>query len=194
MRITITGGERRLYVDLHYACVQSCALITVSSLLQLMRRYPGNMPDVDLTFDCKDRLAINHTEHGNGNPTAPSLSTKSRSTALSAPAPAPPLPQPTPVPIFSFRTAAPPPFPRWRSPNPHSPSTRAAGPDPHATGPSGRAPPRRRPPTPPARIRPLLCFAVAPSTPANGTAWNPRRVVSSAACPFASALCCTAAT
>ncbi|KAL6594716.1 hypothetical protein ACP70R_048454 [Stipagrostis hirtigluma subsp. patula] len=71
MRITITGGGRRLHVDLYYACVQSRALITVWGLLQLMRRYPGRVPDVDLMFDCMDRPAINRTEHGNGDPAAP---------------------------------------------------------------------------------------------------------------------------
>ncbi|XP_062179646.1 uncharacterized protein LOC133884304 [Phragmites australis] len=71
MRITITGGGRRLHVDLYYACVQSRALFTVWSLLQLMRRYPGRVPDVDLMFDCMDRPAINRTEHGNGDPAAP---------------------------------------------------------------------------------------------------------------------------
>lgn len=71
MRVTITGGGRRLHVDLYYACVQSRALFTVWSLLQLMRRYPGRVPDVDLMFDCMDRPAINRTEHGGGNPAAP---------------------------------------------------------------------------------------------------------------------------
>nr|ACG43398.1 lipopolysaccharide-modifying protein [Zea mays] len=66
MRVTITGGGRRLHVDLYYACVQSRALFTVWSLLQLMRRYPGRVPDVDLMFDCMDRPAINRTEHGDG--------------------------------------------------------------------------------------------------------------------------------
>ncbi|KAL5231749.1 hypothetical protein ABZP36_030525 [Zizania latifolia] len=71
MRVTITGGGRRLHVELYYACVQSRALFTVWSLLQLMRRYPGRVPDVDLMFDCMDRPAINRTEHGNGDPAAP---------------------------------------------------------------------------------------------------------------------------
>ncbi|RCV15185.1 hypothetical protein SETIT_3G037800v2 [Setaria italica] len=71
MRVTITGGGRRLHVDLYYACVQSRALFTVWSLLQLMRRYPGRVPDVDLMFDCMDKPAVNRTEHGDGDPAAP---------------------------------------------------------------------------------------------------------------------------
>ncbi|KAF8725881.1 hypothetical protein HU200_020447 [Digitaria exilis] len=71
MRVTITGGGRRLHVDLYYACVQSRALFTGWSLLQLMRRYPGRVPDVDLMFDCMDRPAINRTEHAGGDPPPP---------------------------------------------------------------------------------------------------------------------------
>ncbi|KAM3400908.1 hypothetical protein ACQJBY_005627 [Aegilops geniculata] len=74
MRVTITGGGTRLHVDLYYACVQSRALFTVWSLLQLMRRYPGRVPDVDLMFDCMDRPAINRTEHtGEGASLPPPL-------------------------------------------------------------------------------------------------------------------------
>ncbi|KAJ1261626.1 hypothetical protein BS78_09G044900 [Paspalum vaginatum] len=73
MRVTVTGGGRRLHVDLYYACVQSRALLTVWSLLQLMRRYPGRVPDVDLMFDCMDRPAVNRTEHGAGDPPPPPL-------------------------------------------------------------------------------------------------------------------------
>lgn len=73
MRVTITGGGRRLHVDLYYACVQSRALFTVWSLLQLMRRYPGRVPDVDLMFDCMDRPAINRTDHAGGDPAPPPL-------------------------------------------------------------------------------------------------------------------------
>nr|UYE91542.1 putative glycosyltransferase [Anoectochilus roxburghii] len=62
MRIVILGGKR-LYLDLYYSCVQSRAMFTVWGLLQLLRRYPGMVPDVDLMFDCMDRPAINRTEH-----------------------------------------------------------------------------------------------------------------------------------
>ncbi|KQK07501.1 O-glucosyltransferase rumi homolog [Brachypodium distachyon] len=73
MRVTITGNGRRLHVDLYYACVQSRALFTVWSLLQLMRRYPGRVPDVDLMFDCMDRPAINRTTGGPNPPLPPPL-------------------------------------------------------------------------------------------------------------------------
>ncbi|KAK3409791.1 hypothetical protein EUGRSUZ_J01883 [Eucalyptus grandis] len=55
--------EGKLYVDFYYACVQSRAMFTIWGLLQLLRRYPGMVPDVDLMFDCMDKPSINRTEH-----------------------------------------------------------------------------------------------------------------------------------
>lgn len=55
--------EGKLYVDFYYACVQSRAMFTVWGILQLLRRYPGRVPDVDLMFDCMDKPSINRTEH-----------------------------------------------------------------------------------------------------------------------------------
>ncbi|KAG0480800.1 hypothetical protein HPP92_011364 [Vanilla planifolia] len=66
MRIVILGGTR-IYVDLYYSCVQSRAMFTVWGLLQLLRRYPGKVADVDILFDCMDRPAIKRTVY---NPAA----------------------------------------------------------------------------------------------------------------------------
>ncbi|KAK4419861.1 hypothetical protein Salat_2399000 [Sesamum alatum] len=60
-RVVIVGGK--LYVDFYYACVQSRAMFTVWGFLQLLRRYPGKIPDLDLMFDCMDKPTINRTEH-----------------------------------------------------------------------------------------------------------------------------------
>lgn len=60
-RVVIVGGK--LYVDFYYKCVQSRAMFTVWGFLQLLRRYPGMVPDVDLMFDCMDRPTLNRTEH-----------------------------------------------------------------------------------------------------------------------------------
>ncbi|KAI3833701.1 hypothetical protein MKX03_004036 [Papaver bracteatum] len=60
-RITIVDG--RLYADFYYDCVQSRAMFTVWSFLQLLKRYPGLVPDVDLMFDCMDRPVLNRTEY-----------------------------------------------------------------------------------------------------------------------------------
>ncbi|KAK8960488.1 hypothetical protein KSP40_PGU005348 [Platanthera guangdongensis] len=63
MRVVILAGNR-LYLDLYYSCVQSRAMFTIWGLLQLLRRYPGMVPDVDLMFDCMDRPAIYRPEYG----------------------------------------------------------------------------------------------------------------------------------
>ncbi|CAL0301690.1 unnamed protein product [Lupinus luteus] len=60
-RVVIVGGK--MYVDYYYACVQSRAMFTIWSFLQLLRRFPGLVPDVDLMFDCMDKPTINRTEH-----------------------------------------------------------------------------------------------------------------------------------
>ncbi|KAD0358288.1 hypothetical protein E3N88_44399 [Mikania micrantha] len=61
LRITIIDGK--LYVDYYYDCVQSRALFTIWGLLQLLKRYPGSIPDVDLMFDCMDRPTILKRDH-----------------------------------------------------------------------------------------------------------------------------------
>ncbi|XP_068339633.1 uncharacterized protein [Pyrus communis] len=60
-RVVIVDG--RLYVDLYWACVQSRAMFTIWGFLQLLARYPGRVPDVDIMFDCMDKPIINRTEH-----------------------------------------------------------------------------------------------------------------------------------
>lgn len=60
-RVVIVEGK--VFVDWYYACVQSRAMFTLWGLLQLMRRYPGMVPDVDMMFDCMDKPSVNRTEH-----------------------------------------------------------------------------------------------------------------------------------
>ncbi|KAG8387916.1 hypothetical protein BUALT_Bualt02G0071100 [Buddleja alternifolia] len=60
-RVVIIGGK--LYVDFYYACVQSRAMFTIWGFLQLLRRYSGKIPDVDLMFDCMDKPTVNRTQH-----------------------------------------------------------------------------------------------------------------------------------
>lgn len=60
-RVVIIRGK--LYVDFYYACVQSRAMFTIWSFLQLLRRHPGKVPDVDLMFDCMDKPTLNRTQH-----------------------------------------------------------------------------------------------------------------------------------
>ena len=60
-RVVIVGGK--LYVDWYYACVQSRAMFTIWGLLQLLKRYPGMVPDVDMMFECMDKPRIYRAEH-----------------------------------------------------------------------------------------------------------------------------------
>ena len=62
-RVVIVGGK--LFVDWYYACVQSRAMFTIWGILQLLRRYPGLVPDVDLMFDCMDKPTVLKSEHQN---------------------------------------------------------------------------------------------------------------------------------
>ncbi|KAH7283437.1 hypothetical protein KP509_34G007500 [Ceratopteris richardii] len=62
-RVIIVKG--RLYTEFYYACVLPRAFFTLWGLLQLLERYPGMVPDVDLMFDCMDRPSVRkaHYKH-----------------------------------------------------------------------------------------------------------------------------------
>ncbi|KAG0526782.1 hypothetical protein BDA96_06G175900 [Sorghum bicolor] len=51
-RVTVVAG--RLYVARYGRCFQTRAAFTQWGILQLLRRYPGRVPDLDLMFDCDD--------------------------------------------------------------------------------------------------------------------------------------------
>nr|GMC61983.1 O-glucosyltransferase rumi homolog [Ipomoea batatas] len=68
-RLVIVNGSA--YVDSYFKAFQSRDTLTVWGILQLLRRYPGKIPDLELMFDCEDEPAI-HVEHFRGpNATAP---------------------------------------------------------------------------------------------------------------------------
>ncbi|BAT88346.1 hypothetical protein LR48_Vigan09g125000 [Vigna angularis] len=60
-RVVIVDGK--MFVDWYYACVQSRAMFTLWGLLQLLKRYPGKVPDVDMMFDCMDKPTVNRVEY-----------------------------------------------------------------------------------------------------------------------------------
>ncbi|CAN1150763.1 O-glucosyltransferase rumi [Linum perenne] len=60
-RIIIYQGK--LYFDPYYACFQSRMMTTIWGFVQLLKKYPGMVPDVDLMFDCMDKPILNRTEH-----------------------------------------------------------------------------------------------------------------------------------
>ncbi|GMI94575.1 hypothetical protein like AT1G07220 [Hibiscus trionum] len=64
-RIVIVQGK--LFVDLYYACVQSRLMFTLWGILQLLKKYGGMVPDVDIMFDCMDKPSIDRNRIENGS-------------------------------------------------------------------------------------------------------------------------------
>ncbi|KAK8605046.1 hypothetical protein V6N13_082505 [Hibiscus sabdariffa] len=64
-RIVIVQGK--LFVDLYYACVQSRLMFTLWGILQLLKKYRGMVPDVDIMFDCMDKPTIDKNGVENGS-------------------------------------------------------------------------------------------------------------------------------
>uniref|UniRef100_A0A7N0TH08 Glycosyl transferase CAP10 domain-containing protein n=1 Tax=Kalanchoe fedtschenkoi TaxID=63787 RepID=A0A7N0TH08_KALFE len=60
-RVVIVDG--RLYTEFYHDCFQTRAMFTIWGLLQLLKRYPGHIPDVDLMFDCMDKPFIERDKH-----------------------------------------------------------------------------------------------------------------------------------
>lgn len=60
-RVVIIGG--RLYTEFYYACVLPRALFTLWGFAQLLEKYPGMVPDVDLMFDCMDRPSVKRAHY-----------------------------------------------------------------------------------------------------------------------------------
>ncbi|XP_039773363.1 uncharacterized protein LOC120641353 isoform X4 [Panicum virgatum] len=55
-RVTVVAG--RLSVARYGRCFQTRDVFTQWGILQLLRRYPGRVPDLDLMFDCEDRPVV----------------------------------------------------------------------------------------------------------------------------------------
>ncbi|KAK1315057.1 hypothetical protein QJS10_CPA06g00332 [Acorus calamus] len=60
-RLVILDG--RAYVEAFHRSFQTRDLFTMWGVLQLLRRYPGRVPDLDLMFDCGDRPVIKLSDH-----------------------------------------------------------------------------------------------------------------------------------
>lgn len=68
-RVVIVGG--RLYTEFYYACVAPRAMFTLWGILQLLDKYPGLVPDVDLMFDCMDRPVLMKADYKDNRPPPP---------------------------------------------------------------------------------------------------------------------------
>ncbi|KAL3829649.1 hypothetical protein ACJIZ3_018451 [Penstemon smallii] len=68
IRITILNG--RLYTEKYKQGFQTRDVITIWGILQLLRLYPGRLPDVDLMFECDDKPVIKKKDYNNKNTNA----------------------------------------------------------------------------------------------------------------------------
>ncbi|XP_010089133.2 O-glucosyltransferase rumi [Morus notabilis] len=55
-RLVVVKGKA--YVEKYKKSIQSRDLFTIWGILQLLRRYPGKIPDLELMFDCDDRPVV----------------------------------------------------------------------------------------------------------------------------------------
>ncbi|WOG92467.1 hypothetical protein DCAR_0311736 [Daucus carota subsp. sativus] len=68
-RLVILNG--RAYVETYQKSFQSRDVFTLWGILQLLRMYPGKVPDLDLMFDCVDWPVIRSSFYRRPNATAP---------------------------------------------------------------------------------------------------------------------------
>lgn len=62
IRITIVNG--RLYTIKYKKAFQTRDFVTIWGILQLLKLYPGQVPDVDLMFECGDKPVILKSHYG----------------------------------------------------------------------------------------------------------------------------------
>ncbi|XP_043715527.1 O-glucosyltransferase rumi homolog [Telopea speciosissima] len=68
-RLVIVNGK--VYVKKYSDAIQTRDEITLWGILQLLRRYPGRLPDLDLMFDCDDRPLVQERYYRGPNATSP---------------------------------------------------------------------------------------------------------------------------
>lgn len=68
-RLVVVDG--RAYVERYRRAFQTRDVFTQWGILQLLRRYPGKIPDLDLMFDCVDWPVVKSVDYSGPNATAP---------------------------------------------------------------------------------------------------------------------------
>ncbi|XP_041002853.1 O-glucosyltransferase rumi homolog [Juglans microcarpa x Juglans regia] len=68
-RLVILKG--RVYVEKYHKAFQTRDVFTLWGILQLLRRYPGKVPDLELMFDCVDWPVIKTMDYQGPNSTGP---------------------------------------------------------------------------------------------------------------------------
>ncbi|VVA11104.1 PREDICTED: O-glucosyltransferase [Prunus dulcis] len=68
-KLVIVNGKA--YVEKYQKSFQTRDVFTMWGILQLLRRYPGQVPDLELMFDCVDWPVISSNDYSGPNATAP---------------------------------------------------------------------------------------------------------------------------
>ncbi|XP_022738457.1 O-glucosyltransferase rumi homolog isoform X2 [Durio zibethinus] len=68
-RLVVVNG--RAYVETYHKAFQTRDVFTLWGILQLLRKYPGKLPDLDLMFDCVDWPVIKSSDYGGPNANTP---------------------------------------------------------------------------------------------------------------------------
>ncbi|KAG5009221.1 hypothetical protein JHK82_017794 [Glycine max] len=70
-RLVIVDGK--LYVEKYKKAIQTRDVFTLWGILQLLRMYPGKVPDLELLFDCDDRPVVSKERFKGPNAPTPPL-------------------------------------------------------------------------------------------------------------------------
>ncbi|KAK9265887.1 hypothetical protein L1049_006953 [Liquidambar formosana] len=68
-RLVIVKGK--VYVEKYKQSIQTRDVFTIWGIMQLVRRYPGRLPDLELMFDCDDRPVVRSRDYRGPNKTGP---------------------------------------------------------------------------------------------------------------------------
>lgn len=70
-RLVIVNGKA--YIEKYRQSIQTRDKFTLWGILQLLRLYPGRLPDLELMFDCDDRPVVRSDNFRGPNAGAPPL-------------------------------------------------------------------------------------------------------------------------
>ncbi|KAB1222531.1 O-glucosyltransferase rumi [Morella rubra] len=68
-RLVVVDGKA--YIEKYKKSIQTRDVFTIWGILQLLRRYPGRIPDLELMFDCNDLPVIRSRDYRGPNTTGP---------------------------------------------------------------------------------------------------------------------------
>ncbi|CAI9101804.1 OLC1v1039219C1 [Oldenlandia corymbosa var. corymbosa] len=69
IRVVIVSG--RLYVEKYKRAFQTRDVVTIWGILQLLKLYPGKLPDLDLMFECDDKPVVKKQDYAGNEALVP---------------------------------------------------------------------------------------------------------------------------